>query len=175
MKIRVDKIPDEGEPIEGNVSPSEMSLDMPGYSLTENIGFVGHVTKNGDDVLVQGKLQGVVNSECSRCLKNFALTIDLDMNVVYVPERERPGEASDIKELDPNLAFYDGDTIDILHEVKDLVLVNLPIQPICHAGCKGLCPHCGVDLNVTQCECEHEVASSPFAKLKDLKIKLEKK
>lgn len=175
MKIRVDKILEEGEPIEGSVSPSEFNLDMPGYSLTELIQFSGRATKNGDDILVEGKLQGVVNSECSRCLKNFKMAINLDVNVVYVPEKERPGEGSDLIELDPNLSFYEGDTIDLLHEIKDLILVNLPIQPICHAGCKGLCPQCGADLNVSQCECEHEIAVSPFAKLQDLKSKLEKK
>ncbi len=175
MKIRVDKIPEEGEPIEGSVSPSEVNLDMPGYSLTETIQFAGQVSKNGDDILVQGKLRGVVNSECSRCLKNFTMAIGLDMDVVYVPEKERRGKESDIIELDPNLAFYEGDTIELLHEIKDLVLVSLPIQPICDASCKGLCLHCGADLNVTQCECEHEVVGSPFAQLKDLKSKLEEK
>ena len=41
MRVRVDKIPDEGQQIRGNIDPSEIRLDVPVYRLIEPLAFVG--------------------------------------------------------------------------------------------------------------------------------------
>ena len=175
MRIRVDTIPAEGQHLDGTIEPSEIGLDVPGYRLNEPLIFSGHATKSLDDVYVEGSLRGAVSSECSRCLKNFDMPLDLEMKILYIPDKERPGEKGEMLESDSNLSLYEDDVVDLLREINDLVLVNLPLKPICRSDCKGFCPQCGADLNVSPCECEQDRGPSPFDKLKGLKAKLEQK
>ncbi len=148
---------------------------MPGYRLVEPLAFVGQATRATDDIYLEGRLTGVVESECSRCLKSFSMPVDLVLEGVYVLQKERQGKESDVLELDSNLSYYDGESLDLLQETKDLLLVNLPIKPVCRPDCRGLCPQCGTDLNEDPCTCEQSKGPSPFDKLKDLKAKLEGK
>lgn len=175
MKIHVDKIPEEGERIEGGIEPSEISLDLPGYSLDEPVVFAGHVAKTDEDVYVEGTVRGAVRPECSRCLATFTMPLELDMNLVYVPKREQTEEEGETLDPDSNLSYYEGDSIDLLQEIRDLVLTSLPIKPVCRPDCKGLCPQCGADLNTAACSCEQQRGPSPFDKLKELRSKLEEK
>ncbi|MBI5115966.1 DUF177 domain-containing protein [Candidatus Poribacteria bacterium] len=176
MKIRVDKIPEEGQDIETKFEPSEVNLNFRGYNLREDIAFTGRATRSDDDVYVTGTLKGSITSECSRCLASFAMPVEMAMNVLCVPERDmatREEEMADQPAVD--LSFYKEDVIDLLHETRELLIVNLPVKPVCSDECKGLCPQCGADLNVAPCACELDAISSPFEKLKDLKGKLKEK
>ncbi len=172
MKIRTDQIAEEAERIEVNIEPSEIRLGVPCYRLNDPLVFSGTVIKSEDDIYIEGKLQGAIESECSRCLTSFKMPLDLEVNVVYVPEREvSEEEGADIEE-GANTFYYSGDTVDLRQEIQDLVLVSLPIKPVCRPECKGLCSQCGADLNEGPCGCEQRTGPSPFDKLKGLRSKL---
>ena len=53
------------------------------------------------------------------------------------------------------------------------ILLALPLKTICSESCKGLCPHCGQNLNVEQCSCAEPVEDPRWAALKDIRNKLE--
>jgi uncharacterized protein len=42
--------------------------------------------------------------------------------------------------------------IDLEPIVREYLLVEVPINPLCRPDCKGLCTICGADLNETTCE-----------------------
>ena len=48
------------------------------------------------------------------------------------------------------------------------IYLNIPIKKLCSYECKGLCPVCGTNLNLTKCNCENQFNENPFAKLKEL-------
>jgi len=175
MKIAVDKIPEEGHPVEGKIEASEIALDMPGYGMSEPMAIAGRVTKVDRDVYLTATLRGALDSECSRCLTAFKMPLGLNLSVVYVPDKGRMEEKEGALESDFNVSFYEDDVIDILQDVKETIIINLPIKPVCRPDCKGLCPHCGADLNVADCGCEKAARGSPFEELKKLKSKLEEK
>lgn len=174
MIIRIDNIPEEGQRIEGKIDPSAMQLDMPGYSLTEALAIAGRATRSGEDVMLEGNLTGSVESQCGRCLSYFKMPVDVAVDVVFAPRREPSGEQTEVIDTDVNISYYDGNSIDLSQEMNDVILVNLPIKPICREDCKGLCPQCGVDLNTAPCRCGGDKGPSPFDKLKELKAELEK-
>jgi uncharacterized protein len=37
--------------------------------------------------------------------------------------------------------------------VRDALLLELPLAPLCREDCRGLCAHCGADLNDGPCDC----------------------
>jgi uncharacterized protein len=52
--------------------------------------------------------------------------------------------------------FHDGLELDLTYEVREAVLVDIPIQNLCSADCRGLCPTCGIDLATGQCDCRRD-------------------
>ncbi len=173
MRIRVDNIPEDGLQLNGTIDPSSIEFNMPDYSLVEPLAFVGRATRAVENVVVKGRLTGSVQSQCGRCLDSFSMPVDVAVRIVFAPEQEPSAEDGFVTEADENFSYYAGNTIDLSREAKDLILVNLPIRPICGEDCKGLCPGCGVDLNKDPCKCGGGGAPSPFDELRELKQRIE--
>ena len=173
MRFRIDTIPEEGKHVEATISPTQITVDVPGYTIDSPLVFSGRLTRSAQNVYVRGNLSGAVSAQCGRCLETFEMPLDLDMDIAFSPQREQLDQEVEIFEHDANLAHYEADSIDLLPEIRDLFLVNLPIRPVCRSDCKGLCSQCGADLNVNPCKCEQHLEASPFDKLKELKSKME--
>jgi uncharacterized protein len=45
------------------------------------------------------------------------------------------------------------DTIDLGPLVRDAIVLELPMAPLCREDCQGLCPQCGADRNEAPCAC----------------------
>jgi uncharacterized protein len=67
-----------------------------------------------------------------------------------IPVSERFGQAP-IAEDD--LYPITDDTIDLGPLVRDAIVLELPMAPLCRDDCQGLCPQCGIDRNEAQCRC----------------------
>jgi uncharacterized protein len=55
----------------------------------------------------------------------------------------------------PEDEFYPitDDTIDLGPMVRDAIVLELPMAPLCREDCRGLCPQCGADRNEGDCAC----------------------
>ena len=169
MRIRVDNIPEDGLRIQGTIDPSSIELNMPGHSLIEPLAFAGRAVRSFEDIIVEGKLTGSVESQCGRCLCSFKMPLDMVVEIVFVPQEEPLADDGGTIEVDEDFSYIVGNDIDLSQEIKDLIIVNLPISPVCREDCKGLCTQCGVDLNTGPCRCGGDKGSSPFDKLRELK------
>lgn len=63
--------------------------------------------------------------------------------------------------------------LDISQEIRDLVILSLPFQILCHPDCRGLCPRCGTNLNIQECGCQRDHFDPRWEALKHLKSKNE--
>jgi uncharacterized protein len=45
------------------------------------------------------------------------------------------------------------DAIDLGPLVRDAIVLDLPMVPLCREDCRGLCPQCGADRNESDCGC----------------------
>ena len=86
--------------------------------------------------------------ECRRCLKPLDGTLHAEVRELYRPRP--PGEPPDQDEETYPLS---GELLDLRPLVRDAVLLDLPIAPLCREDCAGLCPTCGADLNEGPCDC----------------------
>lgn len=123
---------------------------------------------------VQGTFRTRIRLTCSRCLKDFETPLICDFELTYT--REVPGhmdvldrEEIELKAEEIGLMYFKGEEINIEQGVQEQVVMAFPLQPLCDRNCKGLCPHCGADLNQGKCGCMPEPRSHPFAVLKNLK------
>jgi len=108
--------------------------------------------KANEQVTVRGKLRARAQLECVRCLRAFEQPIETEL-LVYA-DRSRTSERAEEDELerDQYMKFHDGRQLDLGDEVREALLLELPITPHCREECPGLCPKCGADLNDGPCE-----------------------
>lgn len=86
--------------------------------------------------------------ECRRCLKPLAGELRCDVREMYRPRS--PAEAED---PDEDTYPLHGEQLDLQPLVRDALLLELPMAPLCQPDCPGLCPTCGADLNDGPCDC----------------------
>jgi uncharacterized protein len=124
-------------------------------------------------VFARGTLRGRATVACSRCLAPVALSVDERFELTFLPHEEAPAaddDGDDDLELDDvDLAAHDGIEVDVGPVLRDHVILSVPYAPLCSDGCKGLCQHCGANLNDTTCACSSQAPTSRWAALEQLK------
>ena len=148
MKIGIADIPDEGLiiDIEETLAADDVKLSSPVVSQLS-------VNKVGKEIIVGGRLKAGMALECSRCLKDFRRDLDIPVNVVYHPIEEVDGERHALKDDEMDMGFYQGEELDLQELLKEQILLNREMKPLCNEQCRGICPKCGTDLNTEQCNC----------------------
>lgn len=154
MKFRIDDI--TAAPKERHYDEStdalNAELDESGdYHVRDPLHVDVEYYRAGLDLFFQGALRTEVVARCGRCLEEYAFPVAGPFRIVLTPRAAAGTEpkASD----DTAVATYGGDEVDLTPFVYEEVLLDLPTRPLCREDCAGLCPRCGADRNVTQCEC----------------------
>jgi uncharacterized protein len=70
---------------------------------------------------------------------------------------------------DTEIAFFEGDGLFLADILAEQVNLALPMKVICSPDCRGLCPHCGANLNNEECRCEKNGSDARLAPLARLK------
>ncbi|WP_341271486.1 YceD family protein [Clostridium acetobutylicum] len=105
------------------------------------------------------EVKGIVELTCSRCLQKFPYDIDLEIDEKFTDNPENK---------DDEVIFINNYEVDINEIVENNIILSLPIKKLCREDCKGLCPMCGTNLNISTCNCHEDNIDPRFAKLKDL-------
>jgi uncharacterized protein len=82
-------------------------------------------------------------------------------------------EEMSVTGAEAEISYYQGEGLLLEDAVREQVLLAVPLKVICREDCKGLCPHCGANLNLEQCSCSEPVEDPRWTALKDLRSKLE--
>lgn len=153
-----------------------LDIDTPAPPGTE-VEFVGNVTGRvtlrniGREIAARGHLEAVALMECSRCLTMHEVPIEFDFTetcaLTQIDEPLSYTQVVDEDEAAP-IPILDGDVVDLSELVRQLLVLNLPVRSLCRPDCKGICPHCGANLNETQCQCESEQVDPRLAPLRKL-------
>lgn len=122
---------------------------QPDLDLSELHGLT-RVGKTPQGIIVQGKFAGNVQSECVRCLTDFNLPLHTEFQELFAFNTRSTAESELILPEDGN--------INLEPLVREYLLVEMPIRPLCREDCKGLCPVCGENLNITTCEHSERVS-----------------
>ena len=87
---------------------------------------------------------------CDRCTENFEQAVSNEFTVYYVYRELEDGRypPEEVQVISPDTTY-----IDLAEDVRQMVLLSIPLKLLCKTDCKGLCPHCGSDLNAGPCSC----------------------
>jgi uncharacterized protein len=132
----------------------------------------GH-KENVDDIRVVGGLDVTLEVACARCLEPVTHTVNWTFDLLYRPMGvDRRAEEVAITEADTEIGYYEGEGLLLEDVLREQVLLATPVKLVCREDCKGLCPHCGSNLNVEPCNCQ-QPSDPRWAALSDLKNKLQ--
>lgn len=157
MKLNLLQIPDEGLEIK-----QDETFEMGGgETVTATLDL--YVSKLDNDVIVRGTVETSEEAVCGRCLKPFRLEQSLPLDLAFFKEKS----PEDAEAAEEGTLFFKGDEIDLGEAVKEQLLLNAPMRPLCSEDCKGLCPVCGADLNTEACGCKPKSGDPRMQALKD--------
>lgn len=128
---------------------AEVGPEIHGDLLLENAAGV---------LVVRGRVESVLGLTCHRCLTEWEEEVDLSVTEALGFEED---EEADVYPLE-------GDVADLEPVLRDAVLLEVPLRPLCREDCRGLCATCGADLNGGPHSEHDEESTSPFAVLRDL-------
>ena len=129
------------------------------------------ITRLQATVYVRGNLKATIRQECSRCLEPATITVGGDFVYTLVPEKAEFQEEIELTAEELETGYYRGDFIDLAPLVCEQIVSQVPIKVLCSETCKGLCPHCGMNLNTGSCNCRSDVVDDRLAVLKNFRVK----
>ena len=161
MKLRIAEIKNViGKSLEFELENGVKNLEFAGETLAFSVPIkvLGKVENVGDRVFqVDGLIKAVIEVPCYRCLSKAQARLEIDFSQNY----------SDMPE-DEEIASFSGDEIELLPQVLNEIILNLPGQILCNPDCRGLCLNCGINLNKEVCECVKEKIDPRLEVLKKL-------
>jgi uncharacterized protein len=126
-----------------------------------------------EEVRVKGLLEVEVETGCSRCLEPLKIPVRKSFDLFYRSHKSvgpvRRDEEIELKPPDLDIGFYVGAGLEFNDTLREQILIELPMKPICQPGCQGLCPQCGANRNVTPCDCAEAELDPRWASLSILK------
>ena len=105
---------------------------------------VSRVSRTPQGLLVQGDFTARVTCECVRCLDEFSQPLNAVFDELFAFRYKGVTESGLVLPEDGN--------IDLDPLVREYMLLEVPISPLCRPDCKGLCVQCGANLNEGLCE-----------------------
>jgi len=127
-----------------------------------------------EDIRVVGSFSTEVENPCARCLEPVHNSVSEKFDLLYRPLGvDARGDEVAISKAETEIGYYQGEGILLEDVLKEQILLSLPVKQVCRANCKGLCPHCGKNLNVESCDCVTSMPDPRWAALEDIRKKLE--
>jgi len=168
MEIELSKVGPVPKKLELTFDAAEIDLDDIGRLAGEAV-FQGEVFGRAGRAHVAGTITADVTTSCSRCVEPVEKHLDIAFDDVFVDASEEPtvvdAEISQ-EELDESLVI--GGKVDMAEVVREQILLAMPEQVFCIEDCKGLCPKCGCNLNLIDCNCADDDIDPRWAALKNL-------
>lgn len=171
--LDVTDLPQSGRKIQYVFDLKAMNKELGDVQLTAPLDFQGEAYKFNEEVILKGEISSVLRLSCSRCLEYFSCPFHSEFILEYFPKgQEFLGEEKELEEKDLAASYYTNNRIDLLATVKEQTFLSIPIKPLCFSQCKGLCPQCGCNLNLTNCNCFTEKVDDRLLVLKKLRPNL---
>lgn len=144
----------------------DTAYSLPGIDLQGPLLLDLKVTNAGSRVMVTGPLRTSIKLPCSRCSEEvvFPLKVELEEEFLPAASEEALSRANNL--LDGVFTF-ENDKVILDELLRQEIEAAFPIQVLCSTDCRGLCDHCGANLNREECRCQPEEGDSRWSALKN--------
>ena len=174
--ISLARIPEDGLEIDETL-PREWLTDIPEFSddqgthIEGTIRVRGTLTREGDNLRLNGEVSAELVTICCRCGETIRYPLSSSFDVVLIHGREEvSAEERELMAEEMAEAYFEGDEVDLNPFFREEIMLQAPFQPLCRPDCAGLCPMCGTNLNTGSCGCKPQEGDPRLAVLKNLKL-----
>lgn len=140
-------------------------LAAPAYTIDPGVEAIAPVTgrvkltRTNRGVLADVDMVTQLHLACSRCLEDVSVPLATRFTEEFYPTVDlRTGLAVKTPEGGTGFMLDEAHELDLTEPIRQQVLLELPMKPLCRADCAGLCPTCGHNLNDGPCGCTREPA-----------------
>ena len=155
MRINTRGVPGDGLSLAGPVDLERLAMDrVTNTAAVLEVRTEISVRPYVEGFRVKGKVEARVRTACNRCLDDFEHDVTGTFEMMYqksAPESRE--EEHEIDRDDVGITYYEGNEIDLAPEIRQCVLLAIPMRAVCGKGCRGLCAGCGANLNKEACRC----------------------
>jgi uncharacterized protein len=137
--------------VEVEGAADEVGLSQPEWR--ERLRAALTVEKSGERVSVRGSVRTRAHLGCVRCLREFDQLLEAPLEVYAERSGSTSRDEQEALERDDYMMFHDGRRLDLRDAVREALLLELPITPLCREDCPGLCPRCGAELALGAHDC----------------------
>ncbi len=120
-------------------APADLRVEL--VSIPEGADLHLHVQLEGvaEGTLVTATASAPLSGECARCLGPVTSATKVRLQELFAYEAPDAG-------ADADGYVQDGDLLDLEPALRDALVLDLPLAPLCSGDCPGLCVECGVRL-----------------------------
>lgn len=166
MKINLVKLTDDINRLKFRIKPGDLGFeesDQTSLLFPNDIEANIEVQKFSDKYFIKVNLNTLVHYCCDRCLVDFDQPLNTAFQLIYSKYSSDQFEDDEFRFLGETEA-----EIDLGSDIRENILLVLPMKHLCKETCRGLCPHCGTNLNYETCDCQQATIDPRWEKLKSL-------
>jgi uncharacterized protein len=135
-------------------------VTLPPDLVLKNLAGEVRVTRTPQGLLLQADMQAETSLDCVRCLDPFTTSLHANFTELYAFSKRNV--------TDSGLLVPDDGNIDLEPLLREYMFLELPINPLCKPDCKGLCPVCGENRNLVDCNHDQDPVDPRLDVLKKL-------
>ncbi len=134
MKIDINQIRPDGLTLFEECTPQALDLETDTVKFRGPIKITADISRISNAVTVYFSLNAPMQMSCSRCLNEIEFDFKKNIELNYPANKSEP-------------------VIDLNPDIREEIILDYPMKPLCNPHCKGLCPKCGKNLNEGGCSC----------------------
>jgi uncharacterized protein len=129
------------------------------------------IAEAGSKYILEGSFSGGFRLRCDRCLVPYHRDLDSEFRV-FLTLKDPGATETELEVLDEDLEvdFLQGMEVNVNDIIQEQIYLALPMKLLCAESCRGLCSHCGLNLNQKRCSCPPEQGHPGFSKLRNFRI-----
>ncbi|MDP2943511.1 MAG: DUF177 domain-containing protein [Candidatus Omnitrophota bacterium] len=151
MKIKINDIPKDGLELTESQGAGALDLARDDLRFVSPVDISAFISRDKDEVYARITTKGKLEITCARCLSPDRIDFKKDFDLSY----DVKGKTS----------------LDLTDDIRQEIVLECPLKPLCRQDCKGLCPVCGKNLN--EGSCGHKSDSQKWSESKGNAIKEE--
>lgn len=161
------------------VVPESLGVPLISVPVGDVIEVDARLESVTEGILLSADIFAIAKGECIRCLDPVELEIDRKIQELYLYEEETAKKGSRSKKVAPvdddldvdDILYLDGVMMDLEPPIRDAIVLDLPVNPLCDPDCLGLCPDCGQKWSLLPQDHAHEVIDARWTGLAGLDFK----
>jgi uncharacterized protein len=160
MKIKISHLADGIYEYHFSETPADVGLSDDYY---ERVDVAVTIDKSNRQLFLRGNITAAKHCTCDRCLDEFNKPLSTSYQVLYVLDgaANQKYHEDEVRVVTPNIS-----EIEISDDVRQVVLLAVPLKLLCRDNCVGLCPQCGTNWNHKQCSCEQKESDVGWEELR---------